>query len=167
MKPKTKKNLQEAFAGESQAHMKYAIFADAAKKEGFGNIGRLFTAISFAERVHARNHFGVLYGANPTTENLQSAIEGETYEVKTMYPSFQTAAKKEKEAEAIRSIHFALEAEKTHAKMYADAKRSAKAGKDIKVSSVYICPVCGHTVFGKAPDTCPVCGAKKTRFRKF
>lgn len=167
MKPKTKKNLQAAFAGESQAQMKYAIFADAAKKEGFKNIGRLFAAISFAERVHARNHFGVLYGDAPTAENLQSAIEGETYEVKTMYPSFKTTAKQDKEAEAIRSIHFALEAEKTHAKMYADAKRSAKGGKDIQVSSVYICSICGHTVFGKAPGTCPVCGAKKMKFRKF
>ncbi len=167
MKPRTKKNLQAAFAGESQAHMKYAIFADAAKKEGFRNIGRLFTAISFAELVHARNHFGVLYGSALTTENLQSAIGGESYEVKTMYPAFQKAAKQEKETEALRSIYYAIEAEKTHAKMYADAKRSAKAGKDIKVSSVRICSVCGHTVFGKAPDTCPVCGAKKTKFRKF
>lgn len=167
MKPKTKKNLQTAFAGESQAHMKYAIFADAAKREGFRNIGRLFTAISFAELVHASNHFRVLYGENPTTENLQSAIEGETYEVKTMYPSFRATAKQDKEAEAIRSIYFAIEAEKTHAKMYADAKRSAKAGKDIRVSSVHICSVCGHTVFGKAPDHCPVCSAKRSRFRKF
>lgn len=167
MKPKTKKNLQAAFAGESQAHRKYMIFADAAKKEGFKNIGRLFTAISFAEKVHAGNHFRVLYGTNPTTENLQSAIDGENYEVQEMYPGFKAAAKKDKEADAIRSIHFALEAEKTHAKMYADAKRSAKAGKDIKVGSVYICSVCGHTVFGKAPDHCPVCGAKKTRFKKF
>ena len=167
MKPKTKKNLQAAFAGESQAHMKYAIFAEAAKKEGFRNISRLFTAISFAERVHASNHFRVLYGANPTTENLQSAIEGETYEVKTMYPAFRAAAKRDKEEDAIRSIHFALEAEKTHAKMYADAKRQAKAGKDIRVTSVHICSVCGHTVFGKAPDHCPVCHARKNRFRKF
>lgn len=167
MKAKTKKNLQAAFAGESQAHMKYAIFAEAAKREGFKNIGRLFTAISFAELVHARNHFGVLYGANPTTENLQSAIEGETYEVKTMYPVFKATAKQDKEAEAIRSIHFALEAEKTHAKMYADAKRSAKSGKDIRVTSLYICPVCGHTVLGKAPAHCPVCGVRKSRFKKF
>jgi len=167
MKLKTKKNLQAAFAGESQAHMKYAIFSEAAKKEGFRNIGRLFHAISFAERVHAANHFRVLYGAGTTTENLQSAIEGETYEVKTMYPSFRATAKQDKEAEAIRSIHFALEAEKTHAKMYADARRAAKAGKDIQIKSVYICSVCGHTVFGKAPDNCPVCGVKKSRFRKF
>lgn len=167
MKPKTRKNLQAAFSGESQAHMKYAIFAEAAKKEGFKNIGRLFTAISFAELVHARNHFGVLYGQGPTTENLQSAVDGETYEVREMYPKFQAAAQKDREPEAIRSIHFALEAEKTHAKMYADAKRSARSGKDIQVSGVYICSVCGHTVFGKAPARCPVCGAGKTRFRKF
>lgn len=167
MKPKTKKNLLSAFAGESQACMKYSIFADAAKKEGFKNIGRLFAAISYAEKVHASNHFRVLYGAGPTTDNLQSAIDGENYEVKDMYPSFKAAAKKDKEMEAIRSIHFALEAEKTHSKMYADAKRSAKAGKDIRIASVHICSVCGHTVFGKAPDSCPVCGAGKTRFRKF
>jgi rubrerythrin len=167
MKRKTKKNLQAAFAGESQAHMKYAIFSDAAKKEGFKNIGRLFAAVSFAELVHARNHYQVLHGASPTVENLQSAIGGETYEVKTMYPAFKNAAKQEKETDALRSIHFAVEAEKTHAKMYADAKRSAKAGKDIHVRSVYICSVCGHTHFGKAPDHCPVCGAPKNRFKKF
>lgn len=167
MKPKTKKNLQAAFAGESQACMKYTIFADAAKKEGFRNIGRLFTAISYAEKVHASNHFRVLHGANPTSENLQSAIDGETYEVKDMYPAFKEAAKKDKETEAIRSIHFALEAERTHAKMYADARRSAKAGKDLRITSIHICSVCGHTVFGKAPDSCPVCGAKKSRFKKF
>lgn len=167
MKPRTKKNLQAAFAGESQACMKYAIFADAATREGFKNIGRLFTAISFAEKVHAANHYRVLYGAGPTTENLQSAIDGETYEVKDMYPVFQATAKKEKEPDAVRSIHFALEAERTHAKMYADAKRSAKAGKDIRMTSIHICSVCGHTVFGKAPDNCPVCGVKKNRFKKF
>ena len=167
MKPKTKKNLQAAFAGESQAHMKYTIFADAANKEGFKNIGRLFTAISFAEKVHASNHFRVLYGVGPTTENLQSAVDGENYEVKDMYPDFKATAKKDKEPDAVRSIHFSLEAEKTHAKMYADAKRSAKAGKDIRISGVYICSVCGHTAFGKAPDNCPVCGARKNRYKKF
>lgn len=167
MQPETKENLKNAFAGESQAHMKYLIFAEAAEKEGFPNIGRLFTAISFAERVHARNHHGVLFGIKPTVDNLETAIGGETFEVEQMYPGYKSTAEKDNAADAVRSIHFALEAEKIHASMYADAKASAKAGTDIGVGEIHICPVCGYTVLEHAPDDCPVCGAKKKLFRKF
>ena len=95
------------------------------------------------------------------------AISGEDYEVKSMYPDFIQAAQGEKETKAIQSMHFALEAEKTHSKMYGKAKEAVKSGKDTKVGVIYVCEVCGHTVEDHAPDTCPVCNARKEKFRKF
>jgi rubrerythrin len=167
MGTKTTENLKAAFAGESQAHMKYLEFADMAKKEGFPNVSRLFTAISFAERVHATNHHRVLFGSSTTEQNLETAIGGENYEVNEMYPAFQAAAEKEKEEQAMMSIRFALEAEKIHAVLYARAKGQVKAGKDLEGGDIHICSVCGHTVIGGAPETCPVCGAARERFKKF
>ena len=95
MGPKTTENLKAAFAGESQAHMRYMIFADKAEKEGLRNIARLFSAVSFAERVHATAHHNVVFGVKPTAENLDSAVAGETYEVEKMYPEFHADAEKE------------------------------------------------------------------------
>jgi rubrerythrin len=167
MGPKTTENLKAAFAGESQAHMKYMIFADKAEKEGLRNIARLFSAVSFAERVHATAHHNVVFGIKPTANNLETAIGGETYEVETMYPDFRAAAEKEGEQGALTTIRFALEAEKIHAKLYARAKAAAAGGKDLAIGDIFICSVCGHTTEDGAPDNCPVCGAKKEMFRKF
>lgn len=167
MRQMTESNLENAFAGESMAHMKYQIFADKAEKEGYINIARLFRAISYAERVHASNHFAVLGKVKDSTENLQAAIDGETYEVEEMYPAFKAVAELQKEKKALRSMGYALEAEKIHASIYQRAKQSVEAGADIKLGDVYICEVCGHTVEGEAPDYCPVCGARKDKFRKF
>ncbi|MBI5420180.1 MAG: rubrerythrin family protein [Deltaproteobacteria bacterium] len=167
MGPKTNENLKAAFAGESQAHMKYLAFAGAAEKEGFRNIGRLFTAIAFAERVHATNHHEALFGSTPTVKNLETAVGGENYEVKDMYPPFKAAADQEGEKQASLSFHFALEAEKIHAVLYSRAKEAAASRKDFQVGDIHICSVCGHTIVGAAPDECPVCGASKEKFRKF
>jgi rubrerythrin len=167
MGPKTTENLKAAFAGESQAHMKYLAFADQAEKEGFKNVSRLFSAISFAERVHATNHHRVLFGTAATDRNLDAAIGGENYEVNDMYPAFKADAEKEKEDPASTSIHFALEAEKIHAVLFSKAKDAVKSGKDLPVGEIHICSVCGHTVAGDAPDNCPVCGAARKMFKKF
>lgn len=167
MAGKTKENLSAAFAGESQAHMKYLIFADAAAKEGLQNISRLFSAVSFAERVHAAGHFRVLAGAGATAANLEKAVAGETYEVNEMYPGFIAAADGEGEKAASTSFRFAIEAEKQHAALYARAKAAADSGKDLGIGVLHVCPVCGHTVEGSAPDKCPVCGARKDAFRAF
>jgi len=69
--------------------------------------------------------------------------------------------------EASRGIHYALEAEKIHAEMYRKAKEAALQGKDMELGTVYICPVCGYTVEGEAPQFCPVCGASKEKFKGF
>ncbi|MCL4475251.1 MAG: rubrerythrin family protein [Nitrospirae bacterium] len=163
----TKENLKSAFSGESQAYMKYIVFADKAEEEGFKEIARLFRAIAFAERVHASNHLNALNGLNLTVDNLDVAIAGETYEVNEMYPSYKAVAELQDEQRAIKSMHYALEAEKIHAALYNEARDAVKTGKDLEMGEVNICPVCGHTVVGKAPDRCPICGVQGDRFKRF
>ena len=167
MKKMTEKNLRDAFAGESQAHMKYLAFSKKANDEGKLNASRLFKAIAFAEQVHATNHLKALGDLGDTSENLQSAINGENFEMEEMYPAYDAVAKLQTEKEAIRSIHYAIEAEKIHSAMYTEAKESVKQGKDIEIGDVFICPVCGFTATGEVPDNCPVCGASKDKFAKF
>lgn len=167
MRKMTEANLRSAFAGESQAHMKYLIFAEKAEEEGYSNVARLFRAIAYAEQVHATNHFKALGDLGGSVENLGAAIDGETYEVEEMYPAFDAVANLQEEKEAQRSIHFALEAEKIHAAMYQQARQSVESGKDMEVGQIVICSVCGYTGEGEPPDRCPVCGAPGERFKKF
>ncbi len=167
MRAMTKANLEVAFAGESQAHMKYSAFADKAEREGYPEVARLFRAISFAERIHATNHLRELGGIGDTATNLEEAISGENYEHTEMYPAFDAVAKLQEEKGATRSIHYAMEAEKIHETMYGDAAESVKAGKDIESAPVYVCPVCGHTVIGEAPENCPVCNLPRNKYQEF
>ena len=92
---------------------------------------------------------------------------GENFEVDEMYPAYDVVARLQEEKGAIRSIHFALEAEKIHAAMYDEARQAVLAGKDIPAAKVHVCPVCGHTVIGEAPDRCPVCNVPKDKYREF
>ncbi len=168
MRKMVKKSLEEAFAGESMAHMKYTIFAEIAEKEGKKNIARLFRAIAYAEFVHAKNHARNLGYIKKTQENLQVAIDGETFEVEDMYPSYKVVAEYFNEKGALNSINYALSAEKIHAKMYSEAKNKAEKGEDIEEKNIYICPICGYTYMGdEPPEKCPVCGAPKEKFVKF
>ncbi|MEM0052786.1 MAG: rubrerythrin family protein [Nitrososphaeria archaeon] len=163
----TEKSLSEGFAGESMAHMKYLIFSEVAEKEGFTNVARLFKAIAYAEYVHAKNHLNVLGKVKRSKENLDTAIEGETYEVEEMYPAFKAVAELQKENFALRSFDWAYNAEKIHAKMYEKAKASVENGVDAEIREIYICPLCGYTVEGEPPEKCPICGARKDAFKKF
>ncbi len=167
MKEMTKANLAAAFAGESQAHMRYLVFGDLAERAGMPNIARLFRAASFAEEKHATSHLRALGGTGDAVQNLTAALGGETFEVDEMYPAYMAVAKLQEEAGALKSMERAFEAEKIHAKLYANAKAAAEAKKDIDVTAIYVCEVCGWTVEGAAPEKCPICGAPQSRFRKF
>ena len=167
MKKMSERFLKEAFAGESQAHMKYILYAKKAEEEGYKNVARLFRAIAFAEEIHAFHHFRILGQLGSTAENLQDAINGENYEVEEMYPSFEAVAKEQKEENAEKSFRWALEAEKVHSELYSKAKEAVEAGKDYEVGDIYVCPYCGWTVVGDAPERCPLCGATKDKFAKF
>lgn len=176
----TEMNLRSAYAGESQAHMRYTIYAERAKEKGFPNVARLFTAIAFAEQVHATNHYrniktkgdaltvsGAVFGSTNTSEDLQAGIDGENFEINEMYPTYLEVAKFQKEKGAETSFRYAWEAEKIHSKMYQKAKQVVDKGKDIELGPMQICTVCGHTVEGDAPDKCPICNAPKNKFKTF
>jgi rubrerythrin len=159
----TLKNLKEAFAGESQANQKYRAFARQAEKDGFTNIARLFRMTAEAERIHAEGHLKAMEGIGTTAENLQAAIDGETYEFTQMYPPMVEQAEAEAH-KAKRMFGYAVEAEKVHAKLYAKALEAARQGKDLEGVEFYLCPVCGYIEFGKPTEACPICGTKPEKF---
>lgn len=166
MRKMTEESLKEAFAGESQAHMRYLIFADRAEKEGFKNVARLFRAIAYAEQVHATNHYSALGMVRSTAENLQAAIDGEAFEVNEMYPAYEAIAKLQEERAAQRTIGWALRTEKVHEELYRLAKQSVEGGKDVELGPIYVCSVCGYTS-DKEFDRCPLCGAPKEKIKVF
>jgi rubrerythrin len=100
-----------------------------------------------------------------TADNLQSAIDGETYEFTEMYPPMVELAIADGH-KAKTMFKFAVDAEAIHAKIYAKALEAVKKGVDLDVSEFYLCPVCGYIELGSAPEKCPVCGAKKTIFEQ-
>lgn len=167
MRIMTEQNLRDAFSGESQAHMKYLLYSKVAEKEGLPNLARLFQAIAYAELVHARNHLQVLGGLQDSVANLQDGIAGETFEIEEMYPAYNAVAELQEEKGAVRSTHYALEAEKIHAQMYRDAKKTVQEKGDLQIGVIQICDVCGYTKEGEAPGKCPVCGAPKNKFLSF
>ncbi|PIW89704.1 MAG: rubrerythrin, partial [Nitrospirae bacterium CG_4_8_14_3_um_filter_44_28] len=141
----TERNLKEAFAGESQANRKYLAFAKKAEDEGFKQIARLFRAAAEAETVHAHNHLRELGGIKSTKENLEEAVNGESYEFQKMYPQMIKDAGVEGIKGALRSFNFANEVEKIHAELYRKALENI--GKNPAVD-YYVCQVCGNTVEG-------------------
>jgi rubrerythrin len=160
---KTEKNLQDAFAGESQANRKYLAFAKKAEEEGYKQIAKLFRAAAEAETVHAHNHLRELGGIKSTKENLNEAINGESYEFQKMYPQMIEDAKAEGNDSALRSFNFANEVEKIHAGLYEKALENIGKNPDV---DYYVCQVCGNTVENEPPDECPICKAKKQAFKK-
>ncbi|MHC4695372.1 MAG: rubrerythrin family protein [Planctomycetota bacterium] len=161
--PSTQDNLKEAFAGESQANRKYLAFAKQAEKDGFQNVARLFRTTAEAETMHALGHFSAMGGVSATAENLQAAIDGETYEYTEMYPPMLEQANSDGH-KAKRMFGYAVKAEEVHAKLYAQALEAVRQGKDLTQTEFYLCPICGHIEFGQPPATCPVCGAKAEKF---
>lgn len=160
---KTENNLQDAFAGESQANRKYLAFAKKAESEGYKQVAKLFRAAAEAETVHALNHLRELGGIKGTKENLDAAIKGETYEFQKMYPQMIKDAEAEAKKGALRSFSFAYDVEKIHAALYKKALENL--GKNPEVD-YYVCQVCGNTVEGVPPDKCPICGALKKMFKR-
>lgn len=177
----TANNLKSAFGGESMAHMRYIVWGKAARQEGYPNAGNLFDAIAYAEQVHASNHFkelkneiggaavtaGAEFGLTNTSENLQHAIDGENHEVGQMYPAFMAVAKLQNETGSARSFYYAVEAEKTHASLFTDAKNFVDSKKDYDQEVVHVCDVCGYTLVENLVEKCPVCNVKKELFTTF
>lgn len=160
----TQENLQEAFSGESQARNKYDFFAEKAEKDGKPGVAKLFRAAALAERFHAENHFRTMGNIRSTEDNLKAAIDGENYEHTEMYPDFIEDAEEEDEEGAKTVFDYAMQVEEKHEDFYQDALDAVGDGDDLEVEEWYVCPVCGNTFEGDAPETCPICGASKEQF---
>jgi len=180
VKEMTETNLRSAYAGESQAHMRYLIYADRARERGFLSVARLFTAVSYAEKVHASNHYrniesrgatqtvgGAIFGTRNPVEDLQAGIDGETFEINEMYPVYIATARFQGEKGAETSFSWALAAEKIHVTLYQKAKQAVVQGRDMALGPMQICSVCGYTVEGDAPERCPICNATREKFAAF
>jgi len=160
---KVEKDLLEAFAGESQANRKYLAFAKKAEEEGYRQVAKLFRAAAEAETIHAHNHLRELGGIKSTKENLNEAINGESYEFQKMYPQMIEDAKAEGNRSAEMSFTYANEVEKIHAELYKKALENIGNNPEV---DYYVCQVCGNTVESDPPDECFICKAKKQSFKK-
>ncbi|MDO5114643.1 MAG: rubrerythrin family protein [Synergistaceae bacterium] len=159
----TQENFATAFAGESQANRKYLLYAEQAEKDGFAGIAKLFRATAEAETIHAFAEFKAMGGVSTTANNLQAAINGETYEFTDMYPPMVTEAEAEGNKEAARIFRYAEAAEKVHAKLYQDALNDMSNTE----ADYYLCPICGFIHKGPTSENCPICGAKASIFKKY
>ncbi len=162
----TEENLQTAFAGESQANRRYLFFADKAEKEGYPQVAKLFRAAAEAETIHARNHFAAMDGVGSTKDNLMAGAIGEHYEFTRMYPPFIEQAESENNKRAQRTFEYANEVEQIHHSLYQEAIQAFGAGQQLKDEPYFVCPVCGNTVAGEAPEKCPICSTPRSSFKR-
>jgi rubrerythrin len=159
----TMDNLKEAFAGESQANQKYRAFAKKAEQDGYPNLARLFRTTAEAERIHAEGHLKAMEQICSSIENLQAAIQGETYEYTKMYPPMVAQAEADGD-KAKRMFGYATQVEEVHARLYKMALEAVQQGNDLTETEFYLCPVCGRIEFGKPTEACPTCGTKPDKF---
>ena len=163
----TEKNLEAAFAGESQARNKYTYFASVAKKQGFEQIANLFLKTADNEKEHAKMWFKELNGIGDTAENLLAAAEGENYEWTDMYEDFAKTAEEEGFTELAHKFRLVAAIEKHHEERYRALLRNVEAAEVFKRSEIKVweCRNCGHIVVGKeAPEVCPVCNHPQSYF---
>ena len=163
----TEKNLQTAFAGESQARNKYTFFASVAKKEGFEQISSLFLDTANNEKEHAKLWFKELNGIGDTSDNLQAAAEGENYEWTDMYDGFAKTAEEEGFPELAEKFRLVAGIEKRHEERYRALLKNVETKAVFEKSEVKVweCRNCGHIVVGtKAPDVCPTCAHPQSFF---
>ncbi len=163
----TEKNLETAFAGESQARNKYSYFASRAKKDGFEQIAAIFEQTANNEKEHAKLWFKELNGIGNTAENLAAAADGENYEWTDMYEGFAQTAEREGFPELAEKFRGVAAIEKRHEERYRALLRNIEAQEVFKKSSVKVweCRNCGHVMVGEqAPDTCPVCAHPQAYF---
>ena len=166
---KTEKNLQTAFAGESQARNKYTYYASKARKEGYEQIAAIFEETAANEKEHAEIWFKYLHGGQvPTTaENLADAAAGENYEYTDMYKKMAQEAREEGFLEIAAKFEMVGKIEAEHEKRYLKLLENVKEGRVFIAEDVVVwkCRNCGHIIIGKqAPEMCPVCNHAKSYF---
>ena len=164
---RTEKNLEAAFAGESQARNKYTYFASVAKKEGYEQISSLFLKTAENEKEHAKMWFKELNGIGDTAENLCAAAAGENYEWTDMYDGFAKTAEEEGFHDLAAKFRLVAAIEKSHEERYRALLKNVKTAEVFAKSEVKVweCRNCGHIVVGKkAPEVCPTCNHPQSYF---
>lgn len=164
---KTEKNLQTAFAGESQARNKYTYFAEVAKREGYEQIAEIFLTTARNEQEHARLWFSALGGIGGTAANLKAAAEGENYEWTDMYDTFAKEAEEEGFPELAARFRAVGAIERAHEERYRKLLNNVEMQQVFEKAGecMWECRICGHLVMGKkAPEVCPVCGYSQAYF---
>ena len=164
---KTEKNLQAAFAGESQARNKYTYYASKAKKEGYEQIAALFLKTAENEKEHAKMWFKELAGIGDTAQNLADAADGENYEWTDMYAGFADVAEAEGFHDLAKKFRLVAAIEKHHEERYRALLRNVETAQVFEKSEVKVweCRNCGHIVVGtKAPEKCPTCDHPQSYF---
>lgn len=164
MNGKTRSNVYEAFVGEAKAHHRLLAFAHKANEEGYKQIAKLFRAVAAAEGVHAERHLRLMGEAvvKSTEENLQFSFESETTVNEVYYPQFIQEAEAEEEQAATLIFTQARDVEEGHAALY---KHALNAMLRDESHDYYVCKVCGYVAEREAPDRCPICGARREKFR--
>ena len=163
----TRKNLEAAFAGESQASVKYGYYAKAAKKEGYVQIGSIFAETAGNEAEHAKLWFKELNGIGDTADNLKAAAAGENYEWTDMYDSFAKTAEEEGFPELAARFRLVGAIEKHHEERYRALLHNIEMAEVFAKSEVKVweCRNCGHIVVGtQAPEVCPTCNHPQSYF---
>ena len=163
----TEKNLETAFAGESQARNKYTYFAPKAKKDGYNQIAKIFEETAANEKEHAKLWFKELEGIGSTAENLAAAAAGENYEWTDMYDGFAKTADEEGVHERAEKFRGVAAIEKQHEERYRALLHNVEMQEVFAKSEVKVweCRNCGHIVVGtEAPEVCPVCAHPQAYF---
>jgi rubrerythrin len=171
-------NLQRAFEGETNAEVRYLTFAKEADEEGYEPVAALFRAVARAEEIHARNHGEAIRGiglepmtsleyvvVKSTHDNLEIAIQGETYERDEMYPEFLHVARSEGNQPAARTFQFAQRAETEHAILFSQAFKELERLRG-EAAAYYVCPACGFTSAKVDGSRCPICSNPSDRFER-
>ena len=159
-----KEKLEETVKAEMMAHLKYLTFADRARRRGFDKIANLFEALAESEYHHARNFYSVLERPSAFLESMNAFIQGENFEYEQFYRIMADYAKKNNAPLSARAYEAALAAEQVHARLLAQAMDV----EPLNLDKVYVCPICGHVMYGDSvPDRCPVCGGPERQFKEF
>jgi rubrerythrin len=174
-------NLLAAYEGELNAHVRYKAYAVRAEAEGMYGAASLFRAAARAEQIHAGNHARVIrhmggearadilpFRVKSTLENLKAALGGEQNEIDSLYPKFLVHATSQLDTSAMRSFVWAMEAEKTHARLYEEAVASMEAGPGWTGDQLdfFVCALCGYTAKTQEADNCPACNFDWDRFER-
>ena len=164
MSEKTQENVYTAFVGEAKAYHRLLAFARKADDEGYEQVAKLFRAVAAAEGVHVERHLRLLGEAyvKSTEENLQYSFEQETTVNQVYYPQFIREAEDEEEPAAAVTFKQARDVEEGHAALY---KRALSAMLRDETHDYHVCQVCGYVAEREPPDQCPVCNAKREKFR--